>query len=86
MKIDKTAIIEGKNGAKYINIDIWINDEEDQYGNHAGIKQSVKVGDEYKSHYIGNGKKGFGWDDAPTAATTNDPDVKQLPDDDGLPF
>ena len=82
-KIDKEAIFTGKNGGKYINLDIWINDEEDDYGNHAGIKQSVKVGDEFKSHYIGNAKKGFGWDE-PSAAP--EPSKKPQPEEDDLPW
>jgi len=65
-KIKKEHIFEGKKG-QYINVDIWIDDEPDQYGNDAGIKQSYKVGDKFESHYIGNGKKGFGWDE-PTGA------------------
>jgi hypothetical protein len=54
-KIKKEHIFEGKKG-KYINIDIWINDEVDEYGNIAGIKQSYKEGNDFNSHYIGNGK------------------------------
>jgi len=65
-KIKKEYLIVGKKGT-YVNIDIWINDEDDQYGNIAGIKQSYKVGDDFESHYIGNGKKGFGFDDVQQA-------------------
>ena len=83
MKIDKTQIVEGKNGAKYINLDIWINDDADQYGNHAGIKQSYKNGDTFESHYIGNGKKGIGWDDD-TSKTP--PPSAPVDDEDDLPF
>ena len=54
-KIKKEGIFEGKTG-KWVSIDIWVNDEPDQYGNIAGIKQSLKVGDKFESHYIGNGK------------------------------
>ena len=87
MKIDKTQIVEGKNGAKYINLDIWINDDEDKYGNHAGIKQSYKEGDEFKSHYIGNGKKGIGWGDDTNETTPRpNPPAPVDDDDDDLPF
>ena len=44
-KIDKTKIVstnkEGNpfdNGAKYLNVVIWLNDEADQYGNNASIQ------------------------------------------------
>jgi hypothetical protein len=58
MKIDKTHIFEGKKGAKYINVECWINDDQpdDQFGNNIGVKQSYKDGDSFKGHYIGNGK------------------------------
>ena len=39
-KIDKTRIIEGKNG-KYIDLVIWFNEEPDQYGNNFSIQQRV---------------------------------------------
>ena len=63
-KIDKTKIVstnkEGKpfeNGAKYLNVVIWINDEADQYGNNASIqisqsKEEREAGE--KAIYIGN--------------------------------
>ena len=63
-KIDKTKIVstnkEGKpfdNGAKYLNVVIWLNDEADQYGNNASIqisqtKEQREAGE--KAVYIGN--------------------------------
>ena len=54
-KIKKEHLFKGKKGT-YANLDIWINDEKDQFGNDAGVKQSYKVGDEFQGHYIGNGK------------------------------
>ena len=48
-KIDKTKIVstnkEGNpfdNGAKYLNVVIWLNDEADQYGNNASIQRHIK--------------------------------------------
>ena len=67
MKIDKSRAIKGKNGAMYYNIDIWINDEPDQYGNHASVQQNqTKEERENKKQkvYLGNGKKLYGWGDA----------------------
>ena len=59
-KLDKSQIVakdkEGnpfKNGAKYINIAVWVNDEPDQYGNHA----SIQMGDKENKNYIGNLKE-----------------------------
>ena len=57
-KIDVTKIIKALlfKGAKgtYLDIDIWISDKEDQYGNNVSIQQQTKK-DEPKI-YIGNGK------------------------------
>lgn len=59
-KIDKSQIVttdkEGnpfKNGAKYINVAVWVNDEPDQYGNHA----SIQMGGKENKIYIGNLKE-----------------------------
>lgn len=42
-----------KNGAKYLNVVIWENENPDKYGNHI----SVKAGKKENSYYIGNAKK-----------------------------
>jgi hypothetical protein len=55
-KVAKEHVFIGKKG-KYLDLQIWVNDEEDQYGNNVAVKQSYKVGDSFESHYIGNGKK-----------------------------
>lgn len=41
-----------KNGAKYLNVSIWVNDEPDKYGNQLSIKSGKKD----ESYYIGNAK------------------------------
>ena len=41
------------NGAKYLNVTFWLNDEPDKYGN----KLSVKAGGKENSYFIGNGKE-----------------------------
>ena len=41
------------NGAKYLNVSIWVNDEPDQYGNHL----AVKAGGKDNSYYVGNAKE-----------------------------
>ncbi len=89
-KIEKSAIFNSEKGGKYINVDIWINDDADTYGNHAGIKQSIKEGEnDFKSHYIGNAKKGFGWDDNASGSSKTEqtpPKAAPLPESDDLPF
>jgi hypothetical protein len=39
-KINESKIVE-KNGHRYLNIAVWVNDTPDQFGNDAGIQQHV---------------------------------------------
>ncbi len=58
-KVDKSRIIEGKNGAKYYNISIVVNDEKNSYDQDVAITQGQsKEEREAKASkvYIGNGK------------------------------
>ena len=58
-KITKAKLIDGKNGAKYCNIDIIINDEKDQYGNDVSISESQPKEDreaKVPKVYLGNGR------------------------------
>ena len=77
-KIDKTRIVttdkNGKpfeNGAKYLNVVVWINDETDQYGNNASIQISQSKEEResgVKSIYIGNLKEPQSRSNEPTSA------------------
>jgi hypothetical protein len=53
LKINKELLFKGAKGT-YLDIDIWIQDKPDQYGNDISIQQSTKK-DEPKI-YLGNGK------------------------------
>jgi len=63
-KLDKTKVVttdkNGKpfeNGAKYLNVVVWLNDENDQYGNIASIQESISKEEREggaKATYIGN--------------------------------
>jgi hypothetical protein len=44
-----------KNGKTYINLDLWINDNADQFGNDIAVKVYNKETKESK--FIGNGKQ-----------------------------
>lgn len=46
------AVVVGKNGKKYLNLTIWVNEEADKYGNNASI--SVYDKETKKSEYFGN--------------------------------
>ena len=52
-KIDKKLLFTGKKGT-YLNVNIWINDKQDQYGNDCSIEQQTPR--DADKIYIGNGK------------------------------
>lgn len=66
-----------QNGAKYLNVAIWANDQPDQYGNSI----SIKAGKKNSSYYIGNAKI-YNKDSAPTESAPEE----SAPDKDDLPF
>jgi len=79
-KIDKTKIVSTdkngnpfENGAKYLNVVVWINDEADKYGNNASIqisqsKEEREAG--VKATYIGNLKEPQSRNNEPTSTRT----------------
>lgn len=78
-KINKEDIVttdkNGKpfeNGAKYLNISIWLNDEADKFGNQIGIKAGKKD----SSYYLGNAKE----------YQKNNTQSNNQQEKDGLPF
>ena len=70
-KLDKSRFYQGKKG-KYASLDIWIEDEKDQYGNDASVSESLSKEEreaKSKKNYVGNGKKLYGWDEVPNQAS-----------------
>ena len=79
-KIDKTKIVTTdkngnpfENGAKYLNVVVWLNDEADKYGNNASIqisqsKEEREAG--VKATYIGNLKEPQSRNNEPKSART----------------
>lgn len=58
-KIDESRIVTGKNGERYLNIDITVKDEKNQFGQDTAITlQQTKQEREskVKKVFIGNGK------------------------------
>lgn len=79
---DKITTSE-KNGKKYLNITVWLNDDADQYGNIGSLqvsqsKQEREAGE--KKQYIGNFKKPQGAAPAPQS------NGSESLSDDSLPF
>ena len=56
-KIDKEALFKGQKGT-YLTLTVWPNkDGEDQYGNHASVKQDLgKDRRDEKAPFIGNAR------------------------------
>jgi len=74
--IPKDKISLGKNGKKYLNITLWVNDTPDLYGNIGSVQVSQtkeqRDGQE-KKQYIGNFKQPNAQaTDTPAIADTND--------------
>ncbi len=62
-KIDKSKLYKGTKGT-YLDLDVWINDEPDSYGNDASASLNLSKDEREsgaKKVYVGNGKKLFGW-------------------------
>ena len=56
-KIDKSKLFEGRNGAKYLDMTVFVNlVQEDQYGNNGIITQSKKKDNTEKGTILGNAK------------------------------
>ena len=89
MKIDKSKINNHANGAKYLSLNIYINDEPDKYGNNVSIAiAQTKEEREAKQNrvYLGNGKTvGAAPSPATAAAPIQSGPPPVIPDDE-LPF
>ena len=60
-KIDKSKLYKGSKGT-YLDLDVWINDEPDNYGNDASASLNLSKEEREsgaKKVYVGNGKKLF---------------------------
>lgn len=53
-----SAFTVAKNGKQYLNIAVWVNDNEDRFGNIASISLSKPKDGTDKTVYIGNLKEG----------------------------
>lgn len=82
-KIGHSAFTKAANGKIYFNINIWLNDEKDKYGNTASIQLNSKkeLRDTEGKIYIGNAKPA-----EKQEAEVLPPADASIPDDDDLPF
>lgn len=84
-KLDKSRFFQGKNGAVYCDLDVWLNDEADEWGNHGSVNQSQTKQERQnkeKKTFVGNARKIWGWDDAPIKSDA--PETKA--EDEDIPF
>ena len=77
-----SAFYTGKDGKKYLNIKIWVNDEPDQFGNHVSVQLNGKKEAENYKVYLGN-LKSF---EQKEPEQFNQNDAADIPVDDDLPF
>ena len=85
-KLPHSAFVRaGKENKAFVNIQIWVNDEPDKFGNHVSIKLNSKDAESGKLEgnvYIGQAKKSE--PKAPEQMTAES--AAELPTDDDLPF
>lgn len=95
-KIDKTKILSldkngqpFKNNAKYLNLDVVLNDEVNEYGQDCSIRISQSKEEreaKVKAVYLGNGKTVWTSDTTQTKPLDAVPMPKAEADDLDLPF
>lgn len=56
-KSGNKAFSKAQNGKIYLNLNVWVNDEEDQYGNKASIQTNFKDAAKEQKFYVGNLKE-----------------------------
>jgi len=58
-KTGHSAFSKGKNGDLYVNINVWLNDAPDQYGNDMSLQLNSRkeLREQEGKIYVGNGKK-----------------------------
>jgi len=86
-KIDKSKIVEGKNGVKYYNIQVVINDEKDKYENIASIQtQQTKEEREAKTPKVFLGNLKSVWKGESKKPSQQPDPITPTSDDNSLPF
>lgn len=53
-KSGNKAFSRAENGKIYLNLNVWINDEKDRFGNDASVQTSFKDANKEDKHYFGN--------------------------------
>ena len=86
LKTKHSAFTKGQNGKIYCNVNIWLNDQEDKYGNVMAVQLNSKKEskDAEGKVYIGNCKKSTAQEPRPVSSS----DINDVVDglEDSLPF
>ena len=56
-KSGNKAFSKSENGKIYLNVKVWVNEEEDKYGNIASFQSSFKGAQKEDKFYFGNLKE-----------------------------
>lgn len=56
-KSGNKAFTKTENGKIYLNVRVWVNDEEDKYGNVASFQSNFKGAEKEDKFYFGNLKE-----------------------------
>lgn len=54
LKAGHSSGSRAKNNKVYVNVNVWINDEKDKFGNDASIQINPKMDSGHEKKYIGN--------------------------------
>lgn len=80
-KAGHKAFSKASNGKIYLNLNVWVNDEKDQYGNDASIQATFKDAAKDDKFYFGNLKESDYNGSQPLEENNED-----IPEVDDLPF
>lgn len=77
-KSGNKAFTKNENGKIYLNVRVWVNDEEDKFGNIASFQSNFKGAQKEDKFYFGNLKE--------STPVIEDVSAEDIPDTSDLPF
>jgi len=80
-KSGNKAFSKASNGKIYLNVNVWINDEKDNYGNDASVQITFKDATKEEKVYCGNLKVSEQQSPKPLEEGSN-----EIPEADDLPY
>jgi len=80
-KAGNKAFSKAENGKIYLNLNVWVNDEKDKFGNNASIQTTFKDATKEDKIYFGNLKISEAKQPEPLQEGSN-----EIPDESDIPF